>query len=141
MITVGEAGVVYGLNGWPSNATDIRHYEEMTPMSDLDELLADEAEHAEQHRNDPSPPGAKGRRPNRAKSEMFSLRLNPEELGAVQDLARRAGVPVSALVRGWIVQRVAAERGTSNDAAAVVDQLEADVRRLRELVAPKAGTA
>jgi len=110
-------------------------------MSDLDRLLAEEAEHAEKHRDDPSPPGAKGRRPNRAKSEMFSLRLNPDEMAAVQDLARRADVPASALVRGWIVQRVAAERGASNDAAAVVDQLEADVRRLRELVVPKAGAA
>ena len=27
VITVAEAGVIYGVNGWPSNAIDTRHYE------------------------------------------------------------------------------------------------------------------
>ena len=66
---------------------------------------------------------------------MFSLRLNPDELAAVQELARSADVPASALVRGWILQRVEAEHKAPSDTAAVVDQLEADVRRLRQLMA------
>jgi hypothetical protein len=65
----------------------------------------------------------------------FSLRLNPDELAAVQELAHDRDVPAAALVRGWIVQRLAAERSAPTDAAADVDRLEADVRTLRKLVA------
>lgn len=106
-----------------------------TDPSELQRLIDDEAEHAEAHRDDPIPAEARGTRPNRAKSVMLSLRLNPDELAAVQALARERGVPASALVRGWIVQRLAAERSAPTDTAAVVDRLEADVRTLRKLVA------
>ncbi len=102
--------------------------------SDLQRLLAHEADYAEQHRDDPIPPGARATRPNRAKSVMFSLRLVPEEMAEVQALAHDSGVPASALVRGWITQRLAAERNAPTDTAAVVDRIEADVRTLRKLV-------
>jgi len=104
-------------------------------MSDLERLIDGEAEFAELHRNDPIPDDAPATRPNRAKSVMFSLRLNPAEVAAVQELAGERGVPASALVRGWILQRVAAERNEPTDTAAVVERLEADVRTLRKLVA------
>ena len=103
-------------------------------MSDLERLIDDEAEYAELHRGDPIPADAHATRPNRVKSVMFSLRLNPDELAAVQELARERGVPASAVVRGWIVQRLAAERNAPTDTAAVVERLEADVRTLRKLV-------
>lgn len=104
-------------------------------MTDLERLIEDEAEYAELHRDDPVPADAHATRPNRAKSAMFSLRLNPDELAGVHDLAGERGVPASALVRGWIVQRLAAERNVPTDTAAVVERLEADVRTLRRLVA------
>lgn len=104
-------------------------------MSDLQRLIAEEAEHAELHRDDPMPTDARGTRLNRAKSVMFSLRLNPEEFAAVQELANSSDVPVSALVRGWIVQRLAVEHDVPTGTAAVVERLEADVRALRKLVA------
>lgn len=103
--------------------------------SDLQRLIDAEAEYGEAHRNEPIPAGVRGSRPNQARSVMFSLRLNPDELAAVQDLAKANDVPASALVRGWIVQRLAAQRGApTDDTAAVVDRLEADVRTLRKLV-------
>jgi len=101
----------------------------------LHDLIDDEAEHAEAHRGDPIPAALRGTRPNRLKSGMLSLRLNPDELKAVQELARQREVPASALVRGWILQRLADEEGAPTDTAAVVDRLEADVRALRRLVA------
>jgi hypothetical protein len=104
-------------------------------MSDLQRLISEEAEYAERHREEPIPAAARATRRNRAKSVMFSLRLNPEELAAVQRLARDSDVPASALVRGWIVQRLEAELSTPTDTAAVVERLEADVRALRKLVA------
>ncbi len=101
-------------------------------VKDLVEQIAAEAEVT---MDDPMPEGTVWTRPNRAKSATFSLRLNPDELAGVQDLARAHGVPASTLVRGWIVQRLAAERNAPTDTAAIVDRLEADVRTLRKLVA------
>lgn len=103
--------------------------------SELRQLIDDEAEHAEAHRRDPIPSDARGTRPNRAKSVTLTLRLNPDELAAVQALALERDVPASALVRGWIMQQLGAERRAPTDTAAVVDRLEADVRTLRKLVA------
>lgn len=103
-------------------------------MGDVERLIADEAKHSERHRDDPIPEGARGTRPNRARSVMFSVRLNPDELAAVQALAAELDVPASALVRGWIVQRVEAERNAPTEATAAIDRLEADVRALRKLV-------
>lgn len=103
-------------------------------MSELHRLIAEEAEYPELHRDDPIPAEARATRPSRARSAMFSLRLNPDELTAVQDLANERDVPASALVRGWIVQRIEAERNAPTDTAAVVARLEADVRTLRKLV-------
>lgn len=107
---------------------------ETNVSSDLQRLISVEAEYAELHRDDPIPADARATRPNRAKSVMFSLRLGPEELAGVQELAREGDVAASALVRGWIMQRLAAERNTPTDTAALVERLEADVRSLRKLV-------
>lgn len=105
--------------------------------AELRRLIAEEAEHAEATKDDPIPAEALARatRPNLAKSVTFSLRLNPEELAAVQAAAEDRGIPVSTLVRGWIVRQLAAESGAPTDTAAVVERLEADVRTLRRLVA------
>jgi len=104
-------------------------------MTDAKQLVEQIAAEAEETMDDPMPPGTVFTRPNRAKSVTFSLRLNPEELAALQELAGERDVPASALVRGWIVQRLAAERNAPTDTAAVVERLEADVRLLRKLVA------
>jgi hypothetical protein len=105
--------------------------------AELRRLLDEEAEHAEATKDDPIPPSALARatRPNRGRSVMFSLRLNPDELAAVQALAEDQGVPASTLVRGWIVRQLAAEHAGAADTAAMLDRLETDVRVLRKLVA------
>ena len=102
--------------------------------SEIERLIEQEAEHAERHRDDPIPAGVTGARPNSAKSMMFSLRLNPDEFAEVQRLAGEQGVPASALVRGWILHRIAAEANPPSTAAAAVERLEDDVRALRRLV-------
>lgn len=104
-------------------------------MTDGKQLVEQIAAEADVTMNDPMPAGTVYTQPNRAKSVTFSLRLNPDELAAVQDLAGERGVRASALVRGWIVQRLAAERNAPSDTAMVVERLEADVRTLRKLVA------
>ena len=77
---------------------------------ELRRLIAAEAEHAETTMNDPMPEGTVWTRPNLARSVMFSLRLNPEELAEVQAIADDRGIPASTLVHGWIVRQLAAER-------------------------------
>jgi hypothetical protein len=105
--------------------------------AELRRLLDEEAEHAEATKDEPIPADALARatRPNRGKSVMFSLRLQPDELAAVQALAEDQGVPASTLVRGWIVRQLAAEHAGAADTAAMLDRLETDVRVLRKLVA------
>jgi hypothetical protein len=103
--------------------------------SELARLLDAEAEHAEATRNDPPPAGVVWTRPGLARSVTFSLRLNPEELAALQDYAQAQGVPASTIARGWIVARLAAESYGPDDTATMLDRLETDVRTLRKLVA------
>lgn len=102
---------------------------------DVKDIVEQIAAEAEATMDEPMPEGTAWTRPNRAKSATFSLRLNPDEVAAVQDLAREHGVSASALVRGWIIQRLTAEGNAPTDTAAMVDRLEADVRTLRKLVA------
>ena len=109
----------------------------MSSKDELRQMIAAEAEHAEATKDDPIPADALARatRPNLARSVTFTLRLNPDELAAVQAAAEDRDIPASTLVRGWIVRQLAAERGAPTDTAAVVERLEADVRTLRKLVA------
>lgn len=109
----------------------------MSSDEKLRQLIQDEAEHAEATMNDPIPDEALARatRPGRAKSVMFSLRLNPEELAGLQDYAQAQGVPASTIARAWIVSRLAAESNGPDDTATMLDRLETDVRTLRKLVA------
>lgn len=109
----------------------------MSGDDELRRLLAAEGEHAEASRGEPIPAEAAARatRPGQARSVMFSLRLNPDELAAVQALAEAQGVPASTLARGWIVQQLAAQSTGTDNAAAMLDRLETDVRVLRKLVA------
>jgi transposase-like protein len=104
---------------------------------ELRRLIDTEAEHAEATKDEPVPADALGRatRPGLARSVMFSLRLNPDEIAAVHALAETHDVAASTLVRGWILQRLAAERNHPDDTAAMLDRLESDVRVLRKLVA------
>ena len=92
----------------------------MSNVEDLQALIAAEAEHAEATMNDPIPAAALARatRPNRANSVAFTLRLNPDELAAVERLADVRDIPAATLVRGWIVRQLAAERATPTDATA-----------------------
>lgn len=116
----------------PAEEAGLRHSDD----SGLRRLIDAEGEHAGATRDDPVPAGALARasRPNRGKSVMFSLRLDPDELAALQGFAEDRAVPASTLVRGWIVRQLAAERAGAVDCAALLDRLEAEVRALRKLL-------
>lgn len=78
----------------------------------------------------PMPAGAVPTRPNA--SIPVSVRLSPEDVAAIDELAAAMNVPASTVIRGWIQRGLAARRETTIDSA--LDQIAADVQRLRELV-------
>lgn len=80
---------------------------------------------------EPMPAGLKPTRPN--KSVPVAVRLSPHDVSAIEELASALDVSVSTLIRGWIRQGLAAR--AENTVGAALDQIAADVQRLRELVA------
>lgn len=68
-------------------------------MSKMDDLLTDEGNAAE---TVPTPTG--GTRRNQGRSVMFSIRLGPDELDALQHHADARGLPARTLARAWILQ-------------------------------------
>jgi hypothetical protein len=84
----------------------------------VNELIEDEAAASEENGDAPIAPDAKLRRPNRSRSTVYSVRLSPDEVAAVQQLADAVGLPPSTLVRSWIVERLRSERGEIGSAEA-----------------------
>ncbi len=79
----------------------------------------------------PLPEGARGERHSR--SVVQSVRLPAEEFAEIERIAAQAGVPVGALIRGWVLAGLAAERGTSLRDA--IEHLAEEAQRLRRLAA------
>jgi predicted transcriptional regulator len=46
---------------------------------------------------------------------VYSIRLNPDEVAALQSLAETVGVPGSTLARSWIVERIQEEQAGLTD--------------------------
>lgn len=63
--------------------------------------------------------------PNRAKSVVYSVRLNPDEVQRLEELAEATGVPASALARGYILEGIAANAG--DDLRAALERIERDL--------------
>ena len=81
--------------------------------------------------DEPMPAGLTPSRPN--KSVPVAVRLAPDDVAAIEILANGFDVPVSTLLRGWILDALAAHRDES--IATALDRVTADIQRLRELVA------
>jgi hypothetical protein len=79
----------------------------------------------------PLPEGTRGERHGR--SVVQSVRLPAEEFAEIERIAVQAGVPVGALIRGWVLAGLAAERGTSLRDA--IEHLAEEAQRLRRLAA------
>jgi hypothetical protein len=60
---------------------------------------------------------------------MLSVRLNPEEFDTLSHHAEQLGIPVSALVRGWILTQLQVDSDTSP--IATVDRIAREVEQLR----------
>ncbi len=87
---------------------------------------------SEATRNAPLPEQVKGQR--RGPSIVQSVRLPDAAYKDVERIAVEAGVPVGALIRGWVLDALVAERGTTSLPAAI-DHLACEVERVRRLAA------
>lgn len=97
-------------------------------MTDLDKLLRDEAEHAEEHMDAAAGPETSVSRPGQARSTVYSVRLNPEEVAGLQDLADQAGLPASTLVRSWIIDRIRSAGASPDIRKLIHDEVQTAVR-------------
>lgn len=84
---------------------------------------------SEDTRDTPLPRATGGER--RGRSVVQSVRLPAEDLAEIERLARAADIPVSALIRGWVLSGLAAERGTSLRDA--IERVAGEAERLRRL--------
>ncbi len=99
-------------------------------MSEIKKIIEAETEASEDNRDAPIPEGAKITRPNRSRSTVYSIRLNPDEVAALQAISDAAGIPGSTLARSWIVERIQEEKAEVSDAEA---ELRAAQRHLAHL--------
>jgi len=95
--------------------------------AELERLIAEETEASEQARDEPISARAARKQPTR--SVVYSIRLTPEQTAEIQRIAEAAGIPAAGLVRGWVLQGLAAEREGSVEQT--VEALSRDVARLR----------
>lgn len=100
-------------------------------MSELDDLLRDEAEHAEQNKDAPPVPGTKVTR-GHDRARVLQVRLNEDELAAVTNIAEESNLPVSTLVRSWILDRI---QEPESGPTATVDRIARDLDQLRRQLA------
>lgn len=107
----------------------------------LDQAIAEAAdieaaEAARGHDDDaPLPPHVKVSRPNRARSRVLQVRLNPDEMEALEQFARRCGLPVSTVAREQLLHLVTPQKGEPGQrieaVRALIDQLSSTVSQLR----------
>jgi hypothetical protein len=94
---------------------------------ELKRLIAEETEESERTRDEPPSERATRKQPTR--SVVYSIRLTPEQTQEIQRIADSAGILAAVLVRGWVLQGLAAER--ENSVEETVEALSRDVARLR----------
>jgi hypothetical protein len=70
------------------------------------EVLAEEAEHAEQHRDDELAPGYRRARPPREPAQVYSLRVPVNRLGQLRRLTAEKHMTPSALMRSWVLKQL-----------------------------------
>lgn len=65
---------------------------------------------SEATKDDPYPAGTVGERPNRNRSQVYSVRLSAEEQEELRKLADSKHLPPSTHVRSWILERLEQEK-------------------------------
>ncbi|MBC7549986.1 MAG: hypothetical protein H7269_03645 [Cellulomonas sp.] len=96
-------------------------------MTDHTRLVREEIEQSERTR-DVAPSGREVRK-SREASSVYSLRLPEAVIAQLNEVADTLDVPVSALIRGFILDGLAAREG--GDVRSALDKLERDLSEVR----------
>ncbi len=96
-------------------------------MTDHAQLIREEIEKSELTRE--AAPAGRGVRKNREASSVYSLRLPEAIIAQLSEVADELDVPVSALIRGFILDGLAAREG--GDLRSALDKLERDLGEVR----------
>ncbi|MGI9161737.1 MAG: hypothetical protein ACR2JI_02265 [Mycobacterium sp.] len=104
-------------------------------MGDKLAEIAAEAEAAEADQTDrPVPDHVKVSRPNRARSKVLQVRLNPDEFDAIERIAAERGLPPSTVARERLLAMIREDQGEEADVATVLvgvaDQLRSVASRM-----------
>jgi hypothetical protein len=101
-------------------------------MSRVEDRIKAIQEESEATRDDPYPEDIVGTRPNLAGSIVQSVRLPATEYAQIEQLAREADVPMSAMIRGLVLSGLASRKNaTLKDA---INRLIADADHLRRFI-------
>lgn len=102
-------------------------------MGSIEKQVKKVQEESEATREDAYPPDSTGERRGSNRSVVQSVRLPDEKFAAIERLAHDAHVPVSALIRGWVLAGLAEDQDATLEGA--VERLAVDVDRVRRLAA------
>ncbi|MCG5433480.1 hypothetical protein LV457_14455 [Mycobacterium sp. MYCO198283] len=99
-------------------------------------VAADAAAGEDDQTDRPLPEHVTVSRPNRARSKVLQVRLNPEELEALERVAERRGLPVSTVAREQLLRLVAEERvpSAADDLTGLVTTLTSVAALIQEAV-------
>lgn len=101
---------------------------------------ADEIEAAEADQTDrPLPPHVKVSRPGRARSKVLQVRLNPDEMDALEEIAARRELPVSTIAREHLLGLIDQQRSPTGAAETLTSIAQALMRMSAELRETSAG--
>ena len=96
-------------------------------MTDHTQLIREEIEQSERTRD--AIPSGRGVRKNREATTVYSLRLPEAIIAQLNEVADELDVPVSALIRGFILDGLAPREG--GDLRSALDKLERDLIEVR----------
>lgn len=92
---------------------------------DMAELLAAEAAEAEQRaENEDHGPSYRRKKPPRDPAQVYSLRIPVDQIEELRQLASDKGVTPSALMREWVLERIAAEKAGLPDRLQFLERLQ-----------------
>jgi hypothetical protein len=93
---------------------------------DMAELLAAEAENAEQRaESEEHGPSYRRKHPPRDPAQVYSLRIPVDQIEELRQFASDEGVTPSALMRQWVLERLAAEKAGLPDHLEFLERLQA----------------
>lgn len=92
---------------------------------DMAELLAAEAAEAERRaENEDHGPSYRRKHPRRDPAQVYSLRIPIDQIEELRQLASDKGVTPSALMREWVLERIAAEKAGLPDNLQFLERLQ-----------------